>query len=262
MIVDAAAKGNIEVRVKVAVSVTASTQHISSLMRVGGWNAGSIEKAAKELESVFIGTVKGYTEQLDIETISSEQIAERLIERGKTIPASLGLEIVSLAILSSEPVNAQISEALRQREHARIMEQTEVLNQQARVAAARARATADEEISLVEHQRDLKKIDLRTVAFEKESYLESLRIEEEMKRTKLRLEMDKKELDLLKNSPELLMLTPQAARLAEASQGLKNARTVVTVGSKEITQGVELFGIFQKVFEQAINSYRQKTKEK
>jgi hypothetical protein len=262
MAVDVLAKGNLEVRVKIAVSVTASTQHISSLMRVGGWNAGAIEKAAKELESIFIGIVKGYTEQLDIESISSDQIVEHLTERGKTVPESLGLEIVSLAILSSEPVNTQISEALRQREHARIMEQTETLNQQARVAAAKARATADEEISLVEHQRDLKKIALRTAAFEKESYLDALRLEEEMKRTKLRLDMDKKELDLLKNSPELLMLTPQAARLAEASQGLKNARTVVSVGSKEITQGVELFGIFQKVFEQALNTYRQKTKEK
>lgn len=260
--VDASAKGNLEVRVKIAVSVTASTQNISSLMRVGGWSTNAVEKAAKELESIFIGMVKGYTEQLDIESISSDKITAHLTARAKTVPESLGLEIISLSIISSEPVNVQISEALRQREHARILEQTETLNQQARVAAAKARATADEEISLVEHQRDMKQIELRTAAFGKESHLESLRVEEEMKRTKLRLDMDKKELDLLKSSPELLMLTPQAARLAEASQGLKNARTVVSVGSKEMTKGVELFGIFQKVFDQALTTYRQKTKEK
>ncbi|MCX6137602.1 MAG: hypothetical protein NTV54_08940 [Ignavibacteriales bacterium] len=260
--VDASAKGNLDVRVKIAVSVTASTDNIFALMRVGGWNSGAVEKAAKELESIFIGTVKGYTEHLDIESISSAQIAQHLMQSAKNVRETLGLEILSLSILSSEPVNIQISEALRQRESARILEQTEMLNQQARVATARARAAADEEIALVEHQREVKQIELKTASFAKESHLQSLRVEEEIKHTKLRLEMEKKELDLLKGSPELLMLTPQAARLAEASQGLKNARTVVSVGSKEIAQGVELFGIFQKVFEQAVTTYKQKSKDK
>jgi hypothetical protein len=34
----------------------------------------------------------------------------------------------------------------------------------------------------------------------------------------LRLAFEREELEVLKSSPELLMLTPQAARLAEASQ--------------------------------------------
>ncbi len=44
----------------------------------------------------------------------------------------------------------------------------------------------------------------------------------------MRLAFEKEELEVLKSSPELLMLTPQAARLAEASQNLKNARTVIS----------------------------------
>jgi hypothetical protein len=58
------------------------------------------------------------------------------------------------------------------------------------------------------------------------------------------------------------MFTPQAARLAEASQGLKNARTVVSIGSKDGLQGADLFAVFQKFLEQAVETYRQKSKEK
>jgi hypothetical protein len=50
---------------------------------------------------------------------------------------------------------------------------------------------------------------------------------------------------LLKNNPELLMLTPQAARLAEASQSLKNARTIVSLSSQDLPQGSELLGMFR-----------------
>jgi hypothetical protein len=260
--VEASAKGNIEIRVKIAVTVAASIEHISTLMRVGGWSANVVEKAAKELESIFVGSVKGYTEHQDIESLSSEQIALHLRQGLKDIPTSLGLDVLSLSILSFEPVNSQISEALRQCEHARIMEQTESLNQQARIAAAKARAKADEEIAQLEHDLELKNVHLKTAIFEKESHLALLRVEEDIKRTKMRLEMDKKELELLKNSPELLMFTPQAARLAEASQGLKNARTVVSIGSKEGLQGADLFAMFQKFLEQAVETYRQKSKEK
>ena len=45
----------------------------------------------------------------------------------------------------------------------------------------------------------------------------------------MRLAYEKEELEVLKSSPELLMLTPQVARLAEASQNLKNARTVISL---------------------------------
>ena len=59
---------------------------------------------------------------------------------------------------SFEPVNPQIAEALRQREQARILEQTETLNQQARIAAAKSKLKADEEIASLESELELKTI--------------------------------------------------------------------------------------------------------
>jgi hypothetical protein len=75
------------------------------------------------------------------------------------------------------------------------------------------------------------------------------------------LELDRSELELLKNSPELLMLTPQAARLAEASQSLKNARTVVSLSPHEMSLGSELIGLFQKFLEKAVNGQPKKIED-
>ena len=73
----------------------------------------------------------------------------------------------------------------------------------------------------------------------------------------MRLAFEKEELEVLKNSPELLMLTPQAARLAEASQNLKNARTIVSLTPKELTQGSELLGIFQGLMQNALEAKKE-----
>jgi hypothetical protein len=153
-------------------------------------------------------------------------------------------------------VNPQISEALKQQEQARILEQTEVLNQKARIASTKAKLKADEEISQLESQLEMKKYDLKKSQWEREAQLNDLRINDELKRNRKRLEFDKEELEMLKSSPELLMLTPQAARLAEASQGLKNARTVVSLSSQDMAHGSELFGMFQNILQNALDSYR------
>ena len=50
------------------------------------------------------------------------------------------------------------------------------------------------------------------------------------------------------------MLTPQAARLAEASQNLKNARTIVSFTPQELAQGSELLNIFQNLMQRAIEN--------
>ena len=50
------------------------------------------------------------------------------------------------------------------------------------------------------------------------------------------------------------MLTPQAARLAEASQSLKNARTVVSLAPGD-TQGAEILGIFHSIIRTALEGY-------
>ncbi len=260
--VDASAKGNLDIRVKLAVTVAASLGNIADLIRIGGWNAGAVVKAAKELEGVLLGLVKEYTEKYEVEELSSEKINEYLNQKIHQSKSTLGLEVLTMAVHSFEPVNPQISEAIRQREHARIMEQTEMLNQKARIAAAKTKIKADEEIALLENELELKKYDLEKIRLEKESTLSSIRVGEEIKRDRMRLELDKEELELLKNSPELLMLTPQAARLAEASQNLKNARTIVSLGPNEAAQGVDLLGMFQKILQNTLETYRKKKEGK
>jgi hypothetical protein len=160
-----------------------------------------------------------------------------------------------------EPTDPEISEALRQQEQARLLEQTERLNNQARSAAAKAKFQADEEISQMEHDLELKKAELQKTLFEKESQLTQLNLEDELKRNRMRLAFEKEELEMLKNSPELLMLTPQAARLAEASQNLKNARTIVSFTPQELAQGSELLSVFQNLMQRALEEKQEKKEE-
>ncbi|RPI04776.1 MAG: hypothetical protein EHM64_08795 [Ignavibacteriae bacterium] len=254
--VDATAKGNIDIKVKLAATVVASKGHLTELIRVGGWSTDAVARAAKELETVLQGSVKSFTEQFEIEELSSRKIRDHLLNEVPASKAALGVEAISLTILSFEPVNVQISEALKQQEQARILEQTEVLNQKARIASTKVKLKADEEIAQLENQLEMKKYDLKKSQWEREAQLNDLRINDELKRNRKRLEFDKEELDMLKSSPELLMLTPQAARLAEASQGLKNARTVVSLSPQDMAHGSELFGMFQNILQNALDSYR------
>jgi hypothetical protein len=259
--IDASAKGNLDIRVKLAVTVAASLDNLGVLLRVGGWSADAVTKAAKELETLLLGYVKGHTELHELEELSSDTIRQHLMQRVQESKKALGLEIVALTIASFEPVNTQIAEAMRQREHARILEQAEGLNQKARIAAAKARLNADEEIAFMESEFEVKKYDLKRTQLEKESALAGSRAEHELRLKRMQLEFEKEELRLLKESPELLLLTPQAARLAEASQSLKNARTVVSLSPNDAAQGTELLGMFHSFLQNAVDSFR-KRKEK
>ena len=259
--IEASARGNLDIRVKLAVTVAPSTDHLAVLLKVGGWATDAVVKAARELETLLLGYVKEYTELHEIEDHASGSLRDHLQKYVPRCRETLGLEIIALTIASSEPVNPQIAEAMRQREHARILEQTEKLNQEARIAAAKARVKAEEEISHLEHELELKKYDLRSAQLKKEGALASARAEQELRVKKMNLDFEKEELRLLKESPELLLLTPQAARLAEASQSMKNARTVVSLAPGDAAQGSELLGMFHSLVQKALDGFRQR-KEK
>jgi hypothetical protein len=62
---------------------------------------------------------------------------------------------------------------------------------------------------------------------------------------------------MLKSNPELLMLTPQAARLAEASQNLKNARTVISISPQEIAHSSEYLSLFQNLLQKALDAKKE-----
>lgn len=232
-VVEPEAKGKIGLIVKLTATITPSLENISKLVRIGGWGKDTLSEAAKELDVILQGKVKEFTENYDIEEIKSEKISNYLIEQMKDVQAQLGLEILSLTIQSVEPADKKISEAIRQKEASRILEETEKNNQQIRIQTAQLKLKADEEILCYEHELEIKKYQLKEVEEEKEAALALKKLNEQVKRDKIKLEIEKEEMGMFKNNPELLLLTPQVARLAEASQNLKNARTVVSLGDIE-----------------------------
>jgi hypothetical protein len=253
--VEATAAGNLGVNVKLVGSVAPAMENIQKLVRVGGWSSEAIVRAAEETSIRLEGLVKEYAEQAEIRALSSSKLVAYLNERSPQFKEQFGVELISLAVHSMEPADAEIADALRQQEQARLLEQTERLNNQARVSAAKAKYQADEEIAEMEQTLELKKAGLKKALLEQENALAQKRLEDELSRSRLRLAFEKEELEILKNNPELLVLTPQAARLAEASQGLKNARTVISLSPQDLA-GSELFDLFQKMLNKALESQK------
>ncbi len=251
--VEASAQGNMPVVIRIAVSVAAARDSIAALIRTGGWNPGAVARASKELETLLSAQVKEMTERSGLEELASESLRDHLMQRAATSRQNFGLEIIALTIQSIDPVDASIAEALRQRESARILEQTEALNQKARVAASEAKLKADEQIAAITHALELKNLALKKEEQEREGQLATQRVEDELKRSRMKLEFDREEMGLLKEHPQLLLLTPQAARLAEASQTLKNARTVVSLAPGDAEAGGKLLGLFQMFLENMLN---------
>ena len=254
---EASAAGNIGVRVKLIGSIAPSIDHLSSLIRAGGWNSEAVARVADEAQVLLQGLVKEYTERAEIRELSSAGLVSYLNERLSLIEEKYGIELITLAVQSLDPIDPEIADALRQQEQARLMEQTERLNQQARISAAKSKYQADEEIATMEHSLELKRAELKREALTHESALAQQRLEDDLVRNRLRLAFEREELEVLKSSPELLMLTPQAARLAEASQTLKSARTVVSLIPQELGHGSELFTLFQSLLQKALEGRKE-----
>jgi len=227
--VPARAKGKLDLRIRLSITVAATQEHLSKLIRVGGWSGDAVSRATQELAGIIRGMVGEYTETREVEDVTCEKLAESLRKRLPEVTENMGLTLLSVNVHEAEPTDHDIVEAIRQREAARIREQTEQANQQARVAEAQARIRADEQIAESEHKLALKRLELRRKQEESEAQLARARVEEEIKRRRLNLQVDREELEILANNPSLLMLTPQLAKLAEASQSLRNARTVISL---------------------------------
>ena len=256
--IEADAKGKLAVQIRLAAAVAASPENLADLVRAGGWNKDAVLNAAKEFDIIIEARVKEFSEKYEIEELKSEMLSEYLKNKLGKGAASLGLDVLSLTVQAVNPADEEIADAMQQRESARIIEQTEVINQRARTAARKAQIEADEEIARSEHELELKKINLKKEREEKESVLADTRTEDELKRKNMQLEFDRKEIEILKDNPELLILSPQAARLAEASQNLKNARTIVSLSPNEAAQGTELIGMLQSFLQNLIQKPKPK----
>lgn len=257
MTVEASAAGNLGVNIKLVGSVSPSMENIQTLIRIGGWSSDAINRAAEEVSIRLEGLVKEYTEKAEIRALSSSALVAYINEQATQFKQQYGVELISLAVHSMEPADSEIADALRQQEQARLLEQTEKLNNQARVAAAKAKYHADEEIAEMEHGLELKKAGLKKTLLAEENALAQKRLEDELTRNRLRLAFEKEELEILKNNPELLVLTPQAARLAEASQSLKNARTVISLSPQELANS-DLGALFQTMLNKALENKSSK----
>ncbi|MGK9475548.1 SPFH domain-containing protein [Melioribacter sp. OK-6-Me] len=260
--IDSTAKGNLNIKIRMTLSVALSLENIHKLIKSGGWNTRAVEKATEELEILIESWVREFTEKYEIEELSGEKIYQYLSKNTDISKDKFGLEIVSISIQLIEILDSKIADAIKQQESARILEQTEELNQKARIAAAKAKFKAEEEIALMENQLEMKKYELKNKEIEKEAEIAEKRVKEELKRKQMQLEFESKELELLKNNPELLLLTPQAARLAEASQTLKNARTVVSLSSTDLPQGSELAVLFQNLLHNLTESRKKNSERK
>lgn len=247
--IEAAAMGNLILRIKLVGSAAPSVKHIQSLVRVGGWDSDAVAQAVDQVNVVLEGLIKDFTELSEIQAITSPAILKHLNEHLHVIEERYGVELISLAVQSLEPMDPKIADALSQQEEARLLEQTEQLNHQARIVAANAKYKADEEIAEMEHALALKKAELKKLQFQSDSELARQRIEDELARNRMRLAFEREELEVLRSNPELLMLTPQAARLAEASQSLKNARTVISLPPQDLANGSELFTLFRNLLQ-------------
>ncbi|HSW49070.1 MAG TPA: SPFH domain-containing protein, partial [Bryobacteraceae bacterium] len=259
--VDGVARGSIQIRAAVAASVAPSRENLSGLVRVGGWRNDAVAKASRELETVIQSMVRQFTERYLLDELSSEALSQHLAAGVKDVARGFGLELVSLTVQSIDPADPEIADAMRRRESARILEQTESLNQKARMSAARARLEADAQIALSEHDLELKRLDLKREEIEKEALLARKRTEDELERSRMRLAYEQEEMALLKSSPELLLLSPQAARLAEASQSLKNARTIVSLWPSDAERESGLSGLFQRFLELVLEADKKKRLE-
>jgi hypothetical protein len=255
--IEATAAGDLGMHIKLVGSVAPSVKYIQCLIRVGGWDQEAVARAAKEAQVLLEGLIKEYTERFEIHAISSTSILNYINEHSNLVEEKFGVELVSLTVQSLEPTDPEIADALRQQQQASLLEETERMSHEARVAAAKAKYQADEEIAEMDHTLELKKASLKQVLLEKESALARQRLEDELVRSRMRLAFEKEGLDVLRSSPELLMLTPQAARLAEASQNLKNARTVISLSPQEFDHGSELLGLFQNLLQKALGTKKE-----
>ena len=121
--VDASAKGSLDIRVKLAVTVAAS-EDLSVLVRVGGWAPDAIARAAGNSDT-HPGYVKGYTELHDVKRsppTGSADISRNGCRRANVSSGSRSSHLRSPHSTRQSPDR----QAIRQREHARILEQTEI----------------------------------------------------------------------------------------------------------------------------------------
>jgi len=248
------AKGKLKLKIKLILSVTPDKNNLGTLVQTGGWSKNTVQNASNEINNQLNYIIQEFTEKHDIDEISQEKLTNYLKSTLETSSKQFGLQVVTITVQNMEAENNAIAEAIRDRETARILEATESVKQNSRIASFRAKSEADEKIANYEHQLEIKKLELIKIEDEREAKVNHERVKEELKNQKLRLEIEKEELNLLASHPELLILSPQAARLAEASRSLKNAKTVVSLSGNDFIENNSIGKLLQETLTKITNN--------
>ncbi|RKY77224.1 hypothetical protein DRQ12_08660 [candidate division KSB1 bacterium] len=229
--VTAPARGKIDVVIKLAATFFPNPEQAHNLIRVGGWSIDAIDKVSGELKGTLQGMVGEIVELHDVTKITCDSIGSEIKKRLKEVEANLGVKVTSVMVYSAEAADKKIADAIRQQEEARIQEEAEKVSQAARIAQTKAQIEANEQIAEARHALTIKELKLREKQEALLAELEQKKAEQEIERRRLFLDLEREEVNLLTQNPSLLLLTPQVTRLAEASQQLKSAKTVVSVSS-------------------------------
>ncbi len=246
---EAEAKGHLLINIRIVLTVAADNEHLDNLIRTGGWKENCVNAAVDEGKILLESMAKEFCAQYDIEELSSEKLTGYLKKKLEDECSVFGLTVVSLNTQSIEPQEKDIITALQQREEARLEEQTEKTRQKVRTNIAQTKALADQQILEADHALELKRLELKKIREKNTAELARERISEELRLKNMQLDFEKREMELLQDNPELLMLSPQLARLAEASQQLPNAKTVVSLGQGDLQQGSQIVESIQNVLQ-------------
>lgn len=228
--------GKIEALIKLSVSFYADPENLTNLIRTGGWTPDALKNIEKELAGTVQGIVGSVVENLAVTELKREIIAQSISEKLSRNAANAGVRISSVTVISADPVDSMITEAIKKQEEARIQENAERTLQASRTLQAELKAEADQKIAQAEHDVAMKKLALQKIREAGAAELARAAVEQSNERRKLELEIEKKEVEIIAQNPALLLLAPQLTRLTEASQQLKNAETVINFSSELINK--------------------------
>ena len=252
------AHGKLPIKIKLTTTTAADEAHLTELVRTAGWETDLVQKASNELGLFVQALTSAYCQNLEIEDLNSKDLQDYLLENLSKEAEKLGLKLIGVSIQLIEPLDGEIAEAMQQQEAARIKEKTEKVNQKARLEASRYRFETDQKIHLLEHQLQLKQLELKKEQQEREAQLARYQVEQELERRRLQMALEQEELKVFEQHPELILLSPQIARLAEASQQLKNAKAVVSLAATDQQKGLNLLEIIEQTLQKALKQVPSK----
>lgn len=239
------ARNKIPIRAHFAGALEVDEKNIENLIKAGGWNKNAIVAAAEKLLNVAKSNALCQIENTPVNNLRSDILASYL--RDKVYTEFFGLKWVYVACLDYEIEDEKINEILRKEEISTLSEKSEEAVEKSKLSIEKIKHQIEQEIIKIKEDALVKKQELKKLETSLDQELKKAQAEFEARVQKLKLEIEKEELQLLKQNPELLLLSPQAARLLEASQSLKNARTVVNLSQGEIAKGVDVSGALNEL---------------